>query len=99
VSSGQFQIKQRARSWRDVLPIHPAAEPFPTMSEAELREPGEDIKARGLPYPIVIYDGKLLDGCTRFDARELVGIKFAVWREDKNRFELSVPDNRRGAPS
>jgi hypothetical protein len=30
--------------WRDVLPVHPAAELFPPMAEAELRELGEDIR-------------------------------------------------------
>jgi hypothetical protein len=51
------------KSWRDVLPIHPAAELFPLMSPDELRELGEDIKATGLRLPIAITgDGKLLDG-------------------------------------
>ena len=61
--------------WRDHLPIHPAAALFPLMSESELRELGEDIKKRsGLVSPIVLYDGKLLDGRNRLDAMELVGI-------------------------
>jgi hypothetical protein len=30
-------------SWRDVLKIHPACELFPLMSQAELKELGEDI--------------------------------------------------------
>jgi hypothetical protein len=36
-------------SWRDVLKIHPACELFPLMSQAELKELGEDIKKNGLP--------------------------------------------------
>jgi hypothetical protein len=44
-----------AKSWRDVLPIHPAAELFPLMSEAELRELGEDIKQNRLKHPIVLW--------------------------------------------
>ncbi len=35
-------------SWRDHLPIHPAADLFPRMSEDGLRELGEHIKANGL---------------------------------------------------
>jgi transcriptional regulator with XRE-family HTH domain len=62
------------KSWRDVLPIHPAAELFPLMSESELRELGEDIKAHGLVSSIVLHEGKLLDGRNRLDAMELVGI-------------------------
>jgi hypothetical protein len=73
-------------SWRDVLPIHPAAELFPLMSEAELPELGEDIKKNGLTAPIIFWaqEGKdwegmagahLLDGRNRLDAMELAGIK------------------------
>jgi hypothetical protein len=65
------------KSWRDVLPIHPAAELFPRMSESELRELGEDIKANGLRASIVLYEGKLLDGRNRLDAMELVGIEYS----------------------
>jgi hypothetical protein len=63
-------------SWRDHLAIHPAAELFPLMSEPELRELGQDIKANGLASSIGLYKGKLLDGRNRLDAMELVGIKF-----------------------
>jgi hypothetical protein len=68
-----------------VLPVHPAAELFPMMSEAELRELGEDIKANGLRMSITLVDwpgspvkadGKpvaLLDGRNRLDALELTG--------------------------
>lgn len=67
-----------AKSWRDILPIHPAAELFPLMSEDELRALGEDIRKHGLHEGIVIFDGKLLDGRNRLDAMELVGIKLVV---------------------
>jgi hypothetical protein len=66
------------RSWRDHLKIHPAAELFPMMSEPELRDLGEDIKANGMRVSIVLYKGKLLDGRNRLDAMELVGIKFEL---------------------
>ena len=60
---------------RDHLPVHPAADLFPLMSESELRELGEDIKANGLQSPIAVYRGKLLDGRNRLDAIELMGGK------------------------
>ena len=65
--------------WRGVLPVHPAAELFPQMSESELRELGDDIKRHCLHNPIVIFtdrDGaeRLLDGRNRLDAMELVGL-------------------------
>jgi hypothetical protein len=82
----------KPKSWRDQLPIHPAAELFPLMSEPELRELGENIKKHGLNQPIVLFKCKLLDGRNRLDAMELVGIKFEIWREDKSRFELSSTD-------
>ena len=65
--------------WRCVLRIHEAAELLPRMSNAELRELGEDIKKRGLQSPITIITDveggeRLLDGINRLDAMELVGI-------------------------
>jgi hypothetical protein len=63
-----------AGSWRDHLKIHPAADLFPMMSESELRELGENIKAQGLKSHLKLYKGKLLDGRNRLEAMELVGI-------------------------
>jgi hypothetical protein len=45
-------MTRKPKSWRDVLPIHPAAELFPLISPDELRPIGEDIKAHGLRWPI-----------------------------------------------
>jgi hypothetical protein len=75
---------RKTASWRDALPIHPAAELFPLMSPDELRVLGEDIKKNGLRSDIVlwrpsVYGGptagvQLLDGRNRLDAIEtLVG--------------------------
>ena len=66
----------RAQSWRDTLPIHPAAELFPLMSPDELAALGEDIRKHGLTSSIVLWsDGKsqalLLDGRSRLDAIEI----------------------------
>lgn len=51
------------------------------MSEEELKELGEDIKAHGLKMPIVFYVTKddqnlLLDGRNRLDALAMVGCLF-----------------------
>jgi hypothetical protein len=69
-------IAPQAKSWRDVLPIHPAAELFPGMSEAELAVLGKDIRKHGLTSSIAVWsDGKspeqLLDGRNRLDAIEI----------------------------
>jgi hypothetical protein len=67
-------------SWREVLPIHKAAELFPLMSEAELRELGEDIKKHRQRVPVTIFQPvgmepeQLLDGRNRLDAMELAGL-------------------------
>jgi hypothetical protein len=57
-----FSNTTTIKSWRDVLPVHPAADLFPLLSKtnpARLREMGEDIKVNGLQQPIVIWaDGR-----------------------------------------
>jgi hypothetical protein len=68
------------KSWRDVINVHPAADKFPMMTEAELRELGEDIKANGQQAAITMFESDkgerwLLDGRNRLDAMELVGLE------------------------
>jgi ParB-like chromosome segregation protein Spo0J len=54
--------------------VHPAAELFPMMNEAELKKLAEDIKKFGLRNPIVRdATGSILDGRNRLAACELVG--------------------------
>ena len=70
--------EKSARSWRAVLPIHPAAELLPRTSPDESRALGEDVIRNGLTSPVVLCqpDSKtplyLLDGISRLDAIELV---------------------------
>jgi ParB-like chromosome segregation protein Spo0J len=54
--------------------IHPAADIFPMMSDEELRELADDIKANGLNHAIVIQDGTLIDGRNRLAACKLAGV-------------------------
>jgi DNA-binding Lrp family transcriptional regulator len=74
----------KSKSWRDVLPIHPAAELFPRMSPDELRTLGEDIKQHGLRIAVTVWKEqkqfplKLLDGRNRLDAIEAVGFTIRV---------------------
>ena len=78
--------------WRDVLPIHPAAQLLPRLPEEVLRVLGEDLKAHGLLHPIYIFREavsrgrskySLLDGVSRLDAMELVGIDFEIDCNDR----------------
>src|SRR5215470_7006140 len=84
-----LQLPERAENseptapkcWRDILPIHPAAELWPPMAPDELRALGEDLKANGMQVPISILHHKgyaLLDGRNRLDALETVGLDVAA---------------------
>ncbi|MGY8679771.1 helix-turn-helix domain-containing protein [Bradyrhizobium sp. UFLA05-153] len=77
-------------SWRDVLPVHPAAEMFPLLKDTDpdaLRALGEDIKQNGMVSPVTFWvpgkEGKplLLDGRNRLDALEAGGV-FLKWGPD-----------------
>src|SRR5262245_10311600 len=89
----QTESSSRKSSWRDILPIHPAAELFPRMSPDELKALGEDIKATGLTSAIVLMSPSeddtpvlLLDGRNRLDAMELVGLQIV---DDHDRLDVS----------
>lgn len=63
--------------WRNTYKVHPTADVFPMMSDAELDELGADIKKNGLRHPIIVMsddDGQiLLDGRNRLEAAERAG--------------------------
>src|SRR5206468_7124449 len=49
--------------------VHPVAAMFPMMSDAELDELAQDIKASGMVHPVVLdSDGTLIDGRNRQEA-------------------------------
>lgn len=94
-------------SWRDILPIHPAADALPLMPEDQLRELGEDIKKNGLTaLPRLYHDVdantfSLLDGRNRLDAMELVGMPDLVKRiepekPDRPPFRWNLPFQKLG---
>lgn len=62
--------------------VHPAASRFPLMSDEELDELAADIKARGLDNPVVLLEGKVLDGRNRLEACHRAGVppKTVEWR-------------------
>ena len=48
------------------LEPHPLAALFPQIPEEELAELGRDIALHGQLEPIVLYQGKILDGVNRY---------------------------------
>jgi hypothetical protein len=58
--------------------FHPFAEIFPIIPADELDTLGKDIKQRGLQEPIVLFEGKVLDGRNRYIAAQKIGHKFTA---------------------
>lgn len=54
---------------------HEYADLFPLMTGAEFVELKKDIKEKGLVEPVVLYEGKILDGRNRFKACQEVGVE------------------------
>lgn len=61
----------------NVLGTHPYADAWPWLTEDELAELADDIKANGLRNPIVMYDGLILDGRNRAAACGRAGVQAA----------------------
>ena len=57
------------------LEFHPIADVFPMIGEDALATMTASIKATGLAVPIVLFEGKILDGRNRYQACQAAGIK------------------------
>ena len=57
------------------LELHPLSLLFPPIPEEELAELGRDIALHGQLEPIVLHDGKILDGANRYKACRLMGLE------------------------
>jgi ParB-like chromosome segregation protein Spo0J len=57
------------------LQSHPIGDTFPKMGDTEFAELVADIKANGVREPIVLYEGKILDGRHRYKAAQAAGVE------------------------
>jgi hypothetical protein len=78
-TSPKYQAATAPKSWRDVLPVHPAAEMFEPLSADEFKDLVDDIKRHGIRTPIGIWSGAddcefLIDGRSRLDAAAEAGL-------------------------
>ena len=62
-------------------PVHPVAELFPLLEGDELTEMAESIGRHGLLHPIVLHEGRIVDGRNRLRACELAHVEpsFTEW--------------------
>ena len=58
-----------------IMNFHELANIFPMLGEEELKELCADMEKNGLTDPIIVYEGKVLDGRNRATACEMLGIK------------------------
>ena len=54
---------------------HPIADLFPMMSDEEIANQAEDIKKHGLLHPILLFEGKILDGRNRYKSCKRAGVE------------------------
>lgn len=74
---------------------HPACLAFPMMAEPELQALADDIKVRGLLNPVVLFEGKVLDGRNRLAACEIAGVepRFVEWEGEGSPTEWVIATN------
>jgi ParB-like chromosome segregation protein Spo0J len=72
----ELATAQKSENWHD------AAQLFPLLPEEELNELAADIKANGLLNPVVLLEGKVLDGRNRILACRMAGVSptFTDWK-------------------
>ena len=54
--------------------FHPLAEVFPPLADEEFQLLRDSIRQNGLVHPVILFDGKILDGRNRYKACELEGV-------------------------
>ena len=69
-----MKTKQLTLEQISALQFHPLANLFPLLEGAEFDELTKDIEEHGLKEPIVLYEGKILDGRNRYNAMRKLGL-------------------------
>jgi ParB-like chromosome segregation protein Spo0J len=58
-----------------VTDFHPLADAFPLLEGREFMDLSDDIAANGLLNPVIIFEGKILDGRNRYRACLAAGVE------------------------
>lgn len=80
------------------LEPHPIANVWPMLSKEELQELADNIQQLGLLQPVVLYEGKILDGRNRARACELAGVDIKTTKyegDDPIGYALALNEKRR----
>lgn len=84
------------------MEFHPFAEDYPLMPAYELGRLEEAMRERGFDprFPVVLYEGKVLDGRNRWICAERAGVKpktveFKGTEEEARRFVITANEERR----
>ncbi len=77
------------------LQLHAACKLFPQIPDDELQQLADDIRANGLRNPVVLLDGKVLDGRNRLAACEIAGVdpRFEKWDGQGSPVEWVISQN------
>ena len=99
-TNGSARTKRTKRATQSQeLEFHPLSNVFPMLDEAELGDLANDIKVNGLLMPVVVHEGKILDGRNRYLACKLAGVapRFEDWdgEGDPLEYVLSLNLQRR----
>ena len=93
-SNGSARTKRTKRASQE-LEFHPLANVFPMLDDTELGDLANDIKANGLLMPVILYEGKILDGRNRYRACKLADVqpRFEEWEGDGDPLEYVLSLN------
>lgn len=82
------------------LEFHPLANLFPLLEGAEFDELTADIREHGLLEPVVLLDGKILDGRNRYRACEAAGVDcdFVAYGREDAYTEVRLPYDEHEGP-